>query len=167
MVIETERLVLKSISENDQKAMIDILVNNQVKETYMIPGFKDEQEAIKLFNRFKELSLSPNRYVFGIYKDDYLIGFLNDVEIKDDFVEMGYVIHPAYHNQGYATEAFKAVIAHLFEVGFKEVVAGAFESNEASIRVMIKCGMNKQDNYDEIEYRGKIHHCVYYSIKIM
>ena len=41
MVIETERLVLKSISENDQKAMIDILVNNQVKETYMIPGFKE------------------------------------------------------------------------------------------------------------------------------
>ena len=165
MCIKTERLVLKSISDNDQQALIEIFKNDIVKETYMLPDFQSEEHAIKLFNRFKELSLNEERYVYGIYKEDTLIGFLNDVEIKDKTIEMGYVVHPKYHNQGYATEAFKGVINKLLEDGFEEVIAGAFEINPASVRVMVKCGMTKKDYQDEIEYRGRTHKCVYYSIK--
>ena len=84
---------------------------------------------------------------------------------ENDAIEMGYVIAPAYQNQGYATEAFGAVIAHLFSRGFREVIAGAFAENLSSIRVMEKCGMQRIAKKADIEYRGKLHHCVYYSIK--
>ena len=51
----------------------------------------------------------------------------------------------------------------LFAKGFREVVCGAFEENTASLRVMEKAGMEKLDITESIEYRGKVHNCVYYS----
>ena len=45
------------------------------------------------------------------------------------------------------------------------VRCGAFPENTASIRVMEKAGMVREDFTEDIEYRGIMHHCVYYSIK--
>ena len=89
----------------------------------------------------------------------------NDTEIVDSTVEMGYVISPSHQNKGFCTEAMCGAIEHLFEKGFSEVVCGAFEENAASLRVMQKCGMKLLDKTDVIEYRGKDHKCIYYSIK--
>lgn len=47
-------------------------------------------------------------------------------------------------------------------MGYTEVVAGAFSENIASRRVMEKCGMTLTEQEEDIEYRGKTHHCVYY-----
>ena len=49
-------------------------------------------------------------------------------------------------------------------MGFEHVKAGFFEENMASCRVMEKCGMTKLDVEDDIEYRGVMHHCLYYGI---
>ena len=89
---------------------------------------------------------------------------MNDVETKGTQIEMGYAFLPAYYNKGYATESFRGAIAYLLEHGFETVVAGAFSHNAASLRVMEKCGMKKQDYTDEVEYRGVTHTCIYYSI---
>ena len=89
---------------------------------------------------------------------------MNDVEVKGKQIEMGYVYLPAYYNCGYATEAFRGAIAYLHDHGVDTVLAGAFEENPASLRVMQKCGMTKQDYTDEIEYRGVNHTCIYYAI---
>ena len=58
----------------------------------------------------------------------------------------------------------KLAIADLFELGFKQVVAGAFVENPASLRVMEKAGMTPIEKVDEIEYRGRTHTCVYRAI---
>lgn len=47
-------------------------------------------------------------------------------------------------------------------MGFRKVKAGYFEENEASRRVMEKCGMKQLSYTDEIEYRGITHKCLYY-----
>lgn len=78
-------------------------------------------------------------------------------------MELGWALHPLYHNQGYATEAVRAAISHLLAHGFTQIIAGAFEENNPSIRVMEKCGMTKMKKIDFIDYRGKNHRCVYYS----
>ena len=51
----------------------------------------------------------------------------------------------------------------LWRHGFRKVIAGAFEENRASLRVMEKCGMTLQPETEDIDYRGKIHRCVYYA----
>lgn len=165
MFIKTERLTLKPYSDKDRDAMIKLLTNSSIKKTFMIPEMKTEDERIQMFNKIKAFSFSDEHYEAGIFFNNILIGFINDVEICNDKIELGYVINPEYHNCGYATEALKAVIADLFERDFSEIVVGAFENNTSSIKVMIKCGMNQIEKQDDIEYQGLVHHCIYYSIK--
>ena len=57
------------------------------------------------------------------------------------------------------------MIDYLKEHGFATVTAGAFEQNVASLRVMQKCGMVRLEKTDEIEYRGRVHTCIYYTTK--
>jgi RimJ/RimL family protein N-acetyltransferase len=103
--------------------------------------------------------------VYGIFLTNRLIGIINDTEINGKQIEIGYALNPEFFSNGYMTEALSTLICHLFEEGFEEVVCGAFDHNTASVRVMEKCGMTKIAKTDDIEYRGNIHHCIYYSIR--
>lgn len=165
MYFKTKRLEVKPISTGDREAMIDLLSDDLVKQTYMVPDFPSRKDAAKLFERLKALSLDESRYVAGIYLDQAFIGILNETEVSGSSIELGYAILPQFHNHGYGTEALAGAIAYLFAQGFEEIVAGAFEENPASIRIMVKNGMLKLDHQDEITYRGKVHRCVYYSVR--
>ena len=162
---ETNRLIGRPFLQKDQASVIEILMDPTVKQTYMLPDFPTEEDAVKLFCRLMEISQGNDHYIVAICLGDSLIGWINDTEQKDGCIEVGYVIHPRYHGQGYMTEALKAAIADLFCKGYTEVKAGAFEENIASIRVMEKCGMIRQEHQDEIQYRSVMHRCVYYAAK--
>jgi RimJ/RimL family protein N-acetyltransferase len=144
--------------------MIELLTNQEIKESFMIPDFQTEEEAVSMFKRLQAFSYSDEHYERGIYLNHQLIGFVNDVEIGVGVIELGYVIHPTQKNMGYATEMLRAVIDELFHKGFRQIVAGAFEDNAASIQVMQKCGMDKITKEEAICYRGVLHHCYYYAI---
>lgn len=156
---------LRPIREADRDDLIRVLTDDRVKQTYMLPDFPAWEDAFKLFARLRDLSNDLDRFVRGVFLDDYLIGFLNDVQISDESIELGWALHPDYHNRGYATQAVKLAIGELFAKGFPSVTAGAFQENPASIRVMEKCGMERIAFTEEIEYRGKTHLCVYYRIE--
>ena len=157
-------VTLRPIQLQDREAMLDILTDDTVKQTYMLPDFADRRDALPLFRRLAELSRDESRYVRGICLEERLIGFLNDVEIQDGSIELGYVIHPNFQGKGYMTNALRSAVDALFSMGYREIICGAFEENAASIRVMVKAGMQKLSRTDEVEYRDKRHQCVYYSI---
>ena len=165
MKFRTKRLEIKEISPDDREAMLDLMTNEIAGKTYMFPQFPSREAAQPLFERIMSLSKDESRYVAGVYLDGQFIGMMNDVEIKGKQIEMGYVYLPAYYNQGFATEALAGAITYLHEHGFDTVLTGAFSGNLASLRVMEKCGMIKQDYTDEIEYRGVTHTCIYYAAK--
>ena len=160
--ILTARLCLRSFREEDMEALYGLLTNEEIKKTYMIPDFPSREAADKMCRRFVDLSLDEGHFVRGIYLENRLIGFLNDVEMTEKTVEIGYVIHPLHWNRGYATEAVQGALAVLLDSGFDAVRAGYFEENEASGRVMEKAGMEKITYEDALEYRGKTHRCLYY-----
>ena len=163
--LKTPRLTLGVIRECDFDALTAVMKNEEVGKTYMVPELPDHEAEMKLFTRIRELSERDERYVFGIFLGDGLIGMLNDTEICGKTIEVGYALHPDYHGRGYATEALGAVIPYLFAEGFDQILAGAFETNTASTRVMEKCGMKRTKMTAEVEYRGINHKCIYYSIK--
>ena len=165
MHIQTERLTLHPFADEDILPLQELLMNETVAKTYMLPIFKSPEEAYALAKRLQVLSISEKKIVLGVYMQARLIGIFNEVEMQDDRVELGYAIHPDHHNQGFATEALRALILHFFQNGFSEVKTGAFSTNLASIRVMEKAGMKKTQSKASVNYAGKIHHCVYYSIK--
>ena len=164
MKFQTNRLEIRPITLADKEYVLDLLTNETAGKTYMLPQFKCREEAEPLFQRLVQLSQDDSRYVAGVYLDDRFIGMMNDVEVKGKQIEMGYVYLPDYYNRGFATEAFSGAIRYLLADGFDTVLAGAFEGNSASLRVMQKCGMTKQDYTDEIDYRGVTHTCIYYAI---
>ena len=161
--IKTERLTVGSIEERDFSAMADIFTNEEIGRTYMLPAFDSREACRPLFDRFISLSSSEERFVRGIRLGDEIIGFMNDVDISNGEIELGYVIHPDKKNCGYATEALRAAIDFLFECGISLVKAGAFEENLASMRVMEKSGMAKIEYTETIEYKGKSHLCIFYA----
>ncbi len=158
---------LRPILESDQERMLDILTSEQVNQTYMLPDFEKREDAEPLFQKLLNMSVSPVLYARAIALEDGLIGFLNQVEVEDGSIELGYVIHPDFQGRGYMTQALKLAMDELFTLGYQEVITGAFSENAASIRVMEKCGMTRMDKTEEIEYRGKTHTCIYYSQKRM
>lgn len=160
-----EKIYIDKIKATDKEAFLEIIGTKSVAETYMLPDFKSEAEMVALFERFIKLSCDDSRFIFGIYADELLVGFINDVEIQESFVEIGYVVNPSYSGRGYATEGVKQAISIILDAGYPAVRTGAFETNTASIRVMEKCGMKRIAYEDDIEYRGKTHHCIYYEIR--
>ena len=156
------KITLRPIPATDAEIITEILLDSSVKQTYMVEDLSQE-DAYQLGLHIASLSHCEDRYVRGIYTAKDLVGFLNDVEIKDGSIELGWVIAPAHQGNGYATEAVRIAIDDLFSKGYPRVVAGAFSENTASIRVMEKTGMVRQELTETIKYRGITHTCIYYA----
>ena len=163
-VIKTERLLLQPILEKNKNEMMELAANQEIKKTYMLPDLVNLEEKEKFVNRLKELSGKLDRFVYAIYLNQHIIGFMNEVSRTDDSLEIGYFIDPKYWNQGYATEALKEAIKYIFKMRYKHVTASHFKENPASGRVMEKAGMRKVDEKGSIDYRGQTHELVNYII---
>ena len=163
--MELKLLKLRPFLPADQTRILETVTSTKVNQTYMLPDYEKMEDAIPLFERLSKLSNDSNRFVRCIDVDGRAVGFLNDVEIKDGSIELGYVIHPDFHNRGYMTQALRAAIKEFFARNYQRVICGAFEANIASQRVMEKAGMTKIEFTEIIEYRGVSHNCVYYEIR--
>lgn len=157
---------LRTIELKDKELLIEIFKDKEVKQTYMIPDFEDESMYERMFEGFMKMSNGLSRYVRGVYLGDTIVGFVNEVEKTEESIELGYVISPKHKGNGYCTEALEKSINYLLAKGYKEVICGAFEHNIASMRVMEKAGMRRISKTDDIEYRGQVHKCIYYSVHI-
>ena len=162
--IETERLILREIGQDDRPSLLRLFYNEEVKKTFMIPDFASREEADRLFERMAELSRQEDRFVYGAELCGELIGFINEVWKEDRAIELGYVVSPEHKAKGLCTEMLKAAIAELFRIGFTSVRAACFEENIASRRVMEKSGMHRAERTEDVEYRGMLHHCLCFEI---
>lgn len=156
---------LRAFLESDWPRASMLFMSREVAKTYMLPDFESAEKARPLFDRLMNLSQDGTRYVRAMEENGEFVGFLNDVEQEDGWIEVGYTVCPDAWGRGHATAALKLAIEDLFALGFSQVVAGAFLGNDASLRVMEKAGMTPIEKQDEIEYRGKVHTCVYRAVE--
>ena len=163
-LLKTYRLVLKNIEDKDKECMIKMAKDPKIKKTYMLPDLENAEQETEFFNRLKDLSNSKEHIIYGIYQNDRLIGFINDVVMTANTIEVGYFIDSNEWNKGYATEALWEYMKQLFSIGFYEVEAAYFEGNDASAKVMQKCCMHLSGKQEVINYRNQDHVAIYYSI---
>ena len=104
------RIQLMRYEEQDRERLGYLLTNTTIKKTFMIPDFQSEDDLSKMVSKLMEWSQSDEHYERGIYLESQLIGFVNDVEIEDHTIEVGYVMDPLFWNQGYATESLQIAI---------------------------------------------------------
>ncbi len=161
--MKTERLIIDPIRETDKEDyFINISHDRKVLETF-ICRYADTLEEF-------DFSSYPGRqdlFAIRLKETGRLIGIILYFDEKDDSCEIGYGIGSAYWNQGYTTEAVHRFLGYLFrEKGMRTVYASFFTGNDASRRVMEKCGMS-YDHFSEKElsYLGTWRDLIYYVIK--
>ncbi len=84
--------------------------------------------------------------------DDRLVGEVSLIwrSVADQQAEIGYILHPDAHGQGFATEAALALLAFGFgEVGLHRIYARCDARNLASARVMQRLGMVQEAHFRE------------------
>ena len=160
--METERLIIDSIREADKEDYyINISHDKRVLETF-ICRYADTLEDF-------DFSSYPGRqdlFAIRLKETGPLIGIILYFDEKEDSCEIGYGIGSAFWNQGYATEAVGRFLEYLFrEKGMRTVYASFFTGNDASRRVMEKCGMSYDHFSDkELTYLGIDRDLTYYAI---
>ena len=164
-MILMDEIKLGIIGYLDLRDMFDIFEDELVSKYYMLPELDSDADRYYLFKHFIVLSLDKKRYVRAIRFNDRLIGFINDVGCANGSIELGIALSSEYQGRGLGSKAFSMAINELFERGYKEVIAGCFIENEASRRMMEKCGMVKTDIVEEIEYRGVMHEAIFFKIE--
>ena len=157
MIIETERLYLREMTESDYPDLCEMIQDE--KTIYAYNGAMSDRESREWLER--QLA-RYERYGFGFWavclkETDEMVGQCGltmqpwqDTEV----LEIGYLLKKKYWHRGYATEAAVACKKYAFEVlGAEEVCSVIRDTNTASQRVALRNGMTKQDSWVK-HYRG-------------
>ena len=160
--METERLIIDRIKESDREDYFNnISHDKKVLETFVCRY----AESLETFD-FSTYLGRDDLFAIRLKESGRLIGIILYFDEADGACEIGYGIGSAYWNNGYVTEACKRFLSYLFkEKGMKSICASYFTGNDASRRVMEKCGMTfSRFSPKEFEYLGRMRDLTYYAI---
>ena len=160
--METERLIIDRIKESDKEDYFyNISHNKKVLETFVCRY----AETLEDFD-FSNYLGRDDLFAIRLKETGRLIGIVLYFDEKDGACEIGYGIGSAHWGKGYVTEAVRRFLTYLFEEkGMKTVTASFFTGNDASRRVMEKCGMAfSRFSPQEFEYLGAMRDLTYYVI---
>ena len=146
--LETKRLILRPFTLADAPR-VQLLAGDKriAATTALIPHPYPDGEAERWINTHPQAFEAGNAVNFAIVRrdDDLLIGAMGlEFHPKHRRAEVGYWIGHEFWEQGYATEALKAVLAYGFSRGVHRIWAEHFAHNPASGRVMQKAGMKHE-----------------------
>lgn len=103
-----------------------------------------EESKFVIGNYFVFDNTNPN---FGIFLNGKMIGTCGASKSHGgSLIEVGYAIGKKYWGKGIATKCLKAYIKWASTKGFDRFIARVVEGNEASRRVLEKCGFRPTGN---------------------
>jgi ribosomal-protein-alanine N-acetyltransferase len=149
--LHTERLLLRPFSLADAPAVQALAGEKEIAATTLtIPHPYEDGMAEEWIGTHQEAFEKGESIIFAVARlsDGALIGAVG-LEINPQNVrgELGYWIGVPYWNQGYCTEAARAVVNYGFEqLGLARIHAAHFKRNLASGRVLQKLGMTHEGN---------------------
>jgi RimJ/RimL family protein N-acetyltransferase len=138
-VLETERLVLRAPRLEDVKAVALQANDRRIAEnTARIPHpyrLTDADDFIATAN------LGTETVFLITLRNGAVIGACGFTQVDRHPPEIGYWLGVKHWGKGYATEAVRAMIDHIFtDLGDEAINAAARVTNPASRRVLEKCG---------------------------
>lgn len=149
----TPRLILRQFTSDDWADVYAYTSNSDVM-TYIPEGCFTQAQA----HAFVEYHSGEEARALALVlrAEQKLIGHISfHPWFAHETYEIGWVLHPDYQGQGYATEAAQA----LLEYGFKtlhlhRIIATCQPENPASYRIMEKLGMRCEAHFRQCIYRG-------------
>lgn len=157
MILETQRLILREMTQADLPALRRILQDDETMVAYN--GAFDEAETQAWLDR--QLARYA-QYGFGLWavvlkQTGEMIGQCG-LTIQpwhgDEVLEVGYLFNRAFWHHGYATEAARGCMEYAFDrLGAKKICSIIRETNQPSRRVAERNGMVLRDTWVK-HYRG-------------
>ena len=157
-ILETERLILREMTQSDFPALREHLQDAEVMATSFEYAFSDEEIQEGLNKQFK----SYQENGFGVWavilkENNQLIGQcgLSMQPVEDrEVLEIGYIFQKAYWHKGYAIEAALACREYAFnKLNADEVFSIIRDTNTASQKVAKRNGMRVTHTFVK-HYRG-------------
>lgn len=157
--IETERLLLRSFESGDLDALASM--HGDPESVRWIPwGPRSEDEVRAVLERKIRcttiedegagLGIAPVLKSTGAMIGDFTLG---RISLEHSLAEIGFMLAPGHHGQGYATEAAAAILRLAFEdLGFHRVIARLEPRNDASAALLERLGMRREAHLVENEW---------------
>jgi RimJ/RimL family protein N-acetyltransferase len=161
--IVTERLLLRPFRRGDVDAVFSYRSRADVAEYLSDPPltFDECAEAVRARTAHIAFTGEGDKLVLALERQDdaRLIGEVSLIwrSLPDLQAEIGYILHPDAHGQGYASEAAHALLAFGFEVmGLHRIYARCDARNVSSARVMRRLGMRQEAHLREhMQVKGR------------
>lgn len=141
VVLETERLILRAPQLEDAKTIAKLANDRRIAEnTARIPHPYSVVDA-KAYIAWAKETKSETAFLVTLLDDDTIIGACGVGQVDGENPEIGYWIGVRHWEQGFATEAARAVIDYAFgRFQFEALHSSARVTNPSSRRVLEKCG---------------------------
>lgn len=168
--LQTERLLLRRVNENDANEIFALRSNPETMKYIPRPLVKSIDDALEHIAMIDAKIESNEGINWAItYKDNpKLIGIIGHYRIKPEHfrAEVGYMLLPEYNGKGIISEATKEVVNYGFNaMKLHSIEAIIDPENFGSERVLQKCGFVKEAHLKENEfYEGRFLDTVIYSI---
>lgn len=150
--LQTCRLTIRQFTAADAPAVYAYTSNPQVM-TYIPEGPLSAEQA----RAFVEQHSGADARAVAVVRsaDHQLVGHLSfHPWFAPQTYEIGWVFHPEFHGQGYASESAQALLDYGFEsLELHRIVATCQPENPASARVMAKIGMRCEGHFRQCIYR--------------
>ncbi|WP_323369690.1 GNAT family N-acetyltransferase, partial [Streptomyces alkaliterrae] len=159
--IRTRRLVLRPFEAADEDDMYAFESLPEVAR-YLYNGPRSRAENAAELARRQKLTVlrdEGDALVLAVEADGRVIGYvlLEWLSERHRQGEFGFVFHPGYHGQGYASEAAVEMLRIGFEeLGLHRVIGRCDPRNEGSWRLMERLGMRREAYFVESEiFKGE------------
>jgi len=157
--IETPRLLLRPFEDGDFEPFHAIHSREDVTR-YLDWGPRSRDDVHAMLDRIKGMTALDDRgdalrLAALLRGDGTLIGDFSIWRTSREYREgeIGFVMHPAYHGHGYATEASTMMLRLGFErLGFHRIVGRCDARNTASASLMERLGMRREAHFRQNEF---------------
>ncbi|MGA3601909.1 GNAT family N-acetyltransferase [Lysinibacillus agricola] len=143
MFIKTKRLLIREFEVQDWQAVYEYTSDINVMK-YIPEGVFNEEEARKFVS--ENSGDKAKHFPVILLNENIVIGHMVFHQYFGDHTyEIGWVLNPNYYNNGYASEAARAVLDYGFkEMKLHRIIATCQPENTPSYRVMEKIGMRRE-----------------------
>ncbi len=142
-IINTKRLVLRPLKWKDTA---DYYEYAKIEKIGYLSGWRPHSSRMDTLSALRFIKSLPGQY--ALEYEGKMIGTASlqqdDKRPGINALMLGYSLNPAYHCKGLATEAAKALIRKAFSGDCRSVAAYCYPENEASKKVLLKCGLKKE-----------------------
>jgi RimJ/RimL family protein N-acetyltransferase len=149
VLLETQRLILRAFTRADKDLLVELDSDPEVMR-WLNGGNPTPPEFIEreIMPRFTSYDGAFGFWAALRKSDGEFIGWLSLRRHDADEAALGYRLRREAWGRGYATEGGNALIGLAFdELGMQRVMAGTYEDNARSLRVMQRLGMRERGRF--------------------